>query len=110
MSRKILVPLALLLTAVLASLPGQAKQPLPLRSVNVEVPDSDRKFPGAGSDAINNNCLACHSADMFLNQPALPNTAWQAEVNKMIHVYKAPLAESDVGAIVDYLTRTESKK
>jgi hypothetical protein len=40
---------------------------------------------------------------------ALPNTAWQAEVNKMIHVYKAPVAESDVGAFVDYLTRTESK-
>jgi hypothetical protein len=72
------------------------------------LPDSDRMFPsGPGSDAANNNCLACHSADMVLNQPVLPKAAWQAEVDKMIKVYKAPVPAADVGAIVDHLASTK---
>jgi hypothetical protein len=42
---------------------------------------------------------------MILNQPTLPRAMWQAEVNKMIQVFKAPIAEQDVPAIVDHLTR-----
>ena len=40
---------------------------------------------------------------MVLNQPALPRATWQAVVAKMIHIYKAPVEEKDVGPIVDYL-------
>ena len=76
-----------------------------LQSVRVDIPDRGTMFPGSGSDAINNNCLACHSAGMVLNQPALPKATWQAEVDKMIHVYKAPVAPDDVAAIVDYLAK-----
>ncbi len=67
-------------------------------------------FSGPGSDTLNNNCLACHSAGMVLNQPALTAAAWQAEAEKMIHVYKAPVDEKDVPAIVDYLVRTKGAK
>ncbi|WP_426438747.1 hypothetical protein [Bradyrhizobium genosp. P] len=68
-------------------------------------------FPGgAAADAINNNCLACHSADMVLNQPALPKATWEAEVHKMISAYKAPVGEADVPAIVDYLASTKGAK
>jgi mono/diheme cytochrome c family protein len=63
-------------------------------------------FTGQGADAINNNCLACHSADMVLNQPALAKAARQAEVSKMIQAYKAPIAAADTAAIVDCLART----
>jgi cytochrome c5 len=84
---------------------AHAATPSELKPVKVDLPDSDKMFPdGRGSDAINNNCLACHSADMVLNQPALSKQAWAAEVNKMINNYKAPIAPEDVGAIVDYLT------
>lgn len=109
MSRKML-PVALLIAALLQPLPGRAQPPITLKSVNVELPDSDRMFPGPGADAINNNCLACHSAGMVLNQPDLPRAAWQAEVDKMIHSYKAPVAEADVAAIVDYLARAKGAK
>ena len=91
-----------------ASMPfvARAATPFELKSVKIDLPDSDRMFPdGPGSDAINNNCLACHSAGMVLNQPALSRQAWTAEVNKMIAAYKAPVAPEDVGAIVDYLVR-----
>jgi hypothetical protein len=84
---------------------ARAASPAELKSVKVDLPDSDRMFQGSGADAINNNCLACHSAGMVLNQPALSRQAWTAEVDKMIAVYKAPVASEDVGAIVDYLVR-----
>jgi hypothetical protein len=47
-----------------------------LHSVSINRPDSDRTFPGGGrTDAINNNCLACHSAGMVLTQPSLSRAA-----------------------------------
>jgi hypothetical protein len=105
------LPLALLMAAVLAPLPGRAEAPpFTLKSVSVALPDTGRMFPGEGSAAINNNCLACHSAGMVLNQPPLSKAVWAAEVNKMIRVYKAPVAEEDIAAIIDYLTRTKSDK
>ena len=74
-------------------------QPVPapaqsaLKSVSIDLPNGDRMFPaGTGAEAINNNCLACHSAGMVLNQPAMPKAAWESEVNKMINAYKAPVA------------------
>jgi len=51
--------------------------------------------------------LACHSAEMILVQPALPRATWQAEVDKMRGVYKAPIEDNDAQAIVDYLVRTK---
>ena len=90
---------------------AQGAAPLQLKPVKVELPDSDRMFPaGPGADAINNNCLACHSADMVLNQPPLSEQAWAAEVNKMINTYKAPVAAQDVGTIVEYLTAVKGTR
>ena len=76
-----------------------------LRSVKVDLPDSDRNFEGPGADVVNTNCLACHSAGMVLTQPRLPRAVWQAEVDKMRSTYKAPIAAEDVSAIVDYLAK-----
>jgi hypothetical protein len=96
-----------------ASMPAAARAATlsELKPVKIDLPDSDKMFPaGPGSDAINNNCLACHSADMVLNQPALSKQAWVAEVNKMINNYKAPVAAEDVGPIVDYLAALKGAK
>jgi hypothetical protein len=100
------------LTAVLlASMPALAQQLPTIKSTSVDLPSGDSLFPGgAKADAINNNCLACHSADMVLNQPALPRTTWEAEVHKMIKVYGAPVDDGDVPAIVDYLVSTKGAK
>ena len=96
-----------------ASMPAAARAATlsELKPVKIDLPDSDKMFPaGPGSDAINNNCLACHSADMVLNQPALSKQAWAAEVNKMINNYKAPVTAEDVGPIVDYLAALKGAK
>jgi hypothetical protein len=105
-----LLPAAIVLGAVSMPLVAYAASPVELKSVKVDLPDSDRMFPGPGADAINNNCLACHSAGMVLNQPESSKQAWAAEVSKMINAYKAPVAPEDVGAIVDYLARVKGTK
>jgi hypothetical protein len=110
MSRNLQSAVIFLSVALLPPL-ARAATPFELKSVKIDLPDSDRMFPdGAGSEAINNNCLACHSAGMVLNQPALSKQAWAAEVNKMITAYKAPVALEDVGAIVEYLTGLKGAK
>lgn len=109
MSSKLLTAV-IVLGAVSMPLVVHAASPIELKPVKVDLPDSDRMFRGPGADAINNNCLACHSAGMVLNQPDLSKQAWAAEVNKMINAYKAPVAPEDVGAIVDYLDRVKGAK
>ena len=100
--------------AAIVILPAQAQPAHPgattvaaagimLRSDRFDLPTGERTFPGAGAEAINNNCLACHSAGMVLTQPALTRSAWQSEVEKMRGQFKAPVAEEDVPAIVAYL-------
>jgi hypothetical protein len=98
-----MLPAAVLWTAASMPLVAGAAIISELKPVKVDLPESDRMFPGPGADAINNNCLACHSAGMVLNQPELSRQVWTAEVDKMISIYKAPVAAEDVGPIVDYL-------
>ena len=99
------LPLGLLAVALLLPLLARADSPIVLKSVKFDLPDDSEMFAGDRSDAINNNCLACHSASMVLNQPALPRAKWQAVVDKMIKIYKAPIEAGDVAPIVDYLAR-----
>jgi hypothetical protein len=102
------MPMITVLGLVLSRDPGQAATITTLKSLKLDVPTSDAMFPtGPRSDAINNNCLACHSADHVLNQPSLSREAWQEVVNKMITAYKAPISPDDAKAIVDYLVRAK---
>jgi hypothetical protein len=47
---------------------------------------------------------------MVLTQPTLAKAAWAAEVDKMIHTFKAPIEHGAVAAIVDYLSATKGAK
>jgi cytochrome c553 len=80
-----------------------------LRSVSVNLPPSDITFPGgAGADAINNDCLICHSAGMVLDQATLSRAEWQNIVDQMRNDFKAPFAAGDTAAIVDYLANLKN--
>ncbi len=53
------------------------------------------------------NCVTCHSAEYFLYQP--PNAGrpyWTAMTKRMKDVFKAPVDDADIPAIVDYLSAT----
>jgi hypothetical protein len=101
----------LILGSALLPLAGHSEPLAELKSLKLDVPTSDMMFPaGPGSDAANNNCLACHSADHVLNQPSLPEATWEEVVNKMINAYKAPITSKDAAMIVEYLTSTKGTK
>jgi sulfite dehydrogenase (cytochrome) subunit B len=72
-----------------------------------QLPDETAELkPGPGVETAI-VCQACHSADYISTQPPGEGKAfWQAEVQKMIKVYKAPIADSDVAIIVNYLAAT----
>jgi predicted secreted protein len=60
--------------------------------------------PGVETAAV---CQACHSADYISTQPPGKGKAfWQAEVQKMIKVYKAPIGQDDAAVIANYLAAT----
>ena len=109
--RKQILAISCLSAGLLVSTPALVQQLPAIKSTTVDLPSGDSTFPGGtAADAINNNCLTCHSSDMVLNQPALPKATWDAEVHKMISVYKARIDDADVPAIVDYLTSTKGAK
>ena len=103
---RILLSTAVVLGFVTACPAGA--DPIQLKSTKVEYPTSDVMFTGDGADAINNNCLACHSADHVLNQPLLSKKTWEEVVHKMVTAYKAPISPDDEKQIVEYLAKTKS--
>ena len=63
-----------------------------------------KKAPGL--DKVEGNCGACHSLDYIqMNSPFPSATLWDAEVNKMIKVFGAPIDEADAKAIKEYLAK-----
>ena len=93
--------------AALALLPLAAVQAFAAK-LSYELPAETATFrPGPDVDAAQDHCATCHSADYVSSQPAKQGQAfWEAEVQKMIKVYGAPIDEADVKAIVDYLAKT----
>ncbi len=66
---------------------------------------------GAGKDLVVANCAMCHSVDYIpMNSPFLDRKGWEAEVNKMIKAFGAPVAPEDAPKIVDYLAQNYAKK
>jgi hypothetical protein len=63
---------------------------------------------GGGTQArlVQQRCSTCHSLDyIVMNSPFLTRTAWEAEVRKMMKAMGAPIPESDVAPVVEYLTQ-----
>ena len=64
-----------------------------------------------GKDLVLANCAMCHSLDYIpMNSPFLDRKGWEAEVQKMIKAFGAPVPPEDVPRIVDYLTAQYGKK
>jgi mono/diheme cytochrome c family protein len=113
MANKLSIGKVFLLTCALAlaSATGHAATALTLKSVTVDLPDGDRQLPdGPGLDAMQSNCISCHTPGMILTQPNMPKAFWEAEVAKMRNVYKAPVDEKDVPDIVNYLAAVKGPK
>lgn len=78
----------------------------PSRPLSVTLPDGEDFLPpryGASADAVNGNCLSCHSAAMITAQPRLTRVQWGETIAKMRNVYAAPIDPADDAAILDWL-------
>ena len=76
-------------------------------------PDENRVQlkPGPARDLVLGRCAACHSQDYIpMNSPFLDRKGWEAEVNKMVKVFGAPMDPDEMAKIVDYLATNYGKK
>ena len=88
-----------------------AAAPPALTSTSIELPADEAMLPeGPGAEIVTANCSGCHSASMIMAQPTLPAAKWRETVEKMRTVYKAPIADADVPAIVAYLAAIEPER
>ena len=86
---------------IASSLAGRSVA-LPSPALADEKPVDLKKAPGL--DKVEGNCGACHSLDYIqMNSPFLNAALWDAEVNKMIKAFGAPISDADAKAIKDYL-------
>ncbi len=58
---------------------------------------------GDGKQEVQSFCVSCHSTRYIIMQPPLPGATWEAEVNKMMKVYGAPIPEAAAKKITAYL-------
>ena len=76
---------------------------------SITLPDDPLDLPeGPGRDAVLENCTACHSPSTMLQQPKVSREKWESIVGKMRTLYKAPVDEAAVPAIVDYMVHVQA--
>lgn len=75
--------------------------------INHDEPD----FPEAeGKETFTSTCAMCHTLRYISTQPNFPRKTWEAEVNKMITKFHAPIDSARAGKIVDYLATIKGVK
>ena len=71
---------------------------------DVEVPYISYEIKmGKGFDAVQANCLMCHSFGYIINQGPQSREFWKKKTEKMITHFKAPIIKEDVKTVTDYL-------
>ena len=86
---------------------------LALLAATPAYPDENRVQlkEGPARDLVVGRCAACHSQDYIpMNSPFLDRKGWEAEVNKMVKAYGAPMEPDEMAKIVDYLAAEYGKK
>lgn len=73
-------------------------------------PDPPPDFPEhEGKGEFTSNCAVCHSLKYISGQPNFPAKTWEAEVNKMIAKYHAPIDSANAKKITAYLVAVKGK-
>lgn len=63
-----------------------------------------------GRELVVFSCSTCHSTRYITMQPPLPRTVWTAEVRKMMAAFGAPVTETQVPQIAEYLVTIQQPK
>lgn len=91
--KKILVASMLTLSTLFA----QVNEPVEIPYIPFEIK------MGQGFDAVQANCLMCHSFGYILNQGPQSKEFWAEKVTKMIVHFKAPITKEDATTVTEYL-------
>ena len=79
--------------------------------VSIQLPAETAQLkPGPGLEAVQSNCMTCHSVDYIYMQPLLTKDQWRGEVIKMKKVMGAPIPDNEVDTIVECLMSQNRKK
>ena len=71
---------------------------------DIEVPYISYQIKmGKGFDAVQANCLMCHSFGYIINQGPQSREFWHKKIEKMITHFKAPITKEDEKIVTDYL-------
>ena len=89
--------LLLLCLLVFSSLQAEIKESVQVPYISYEIK------MGKGFDAIQANCLMCHSFGYMINQGPQSKEFWHKKVVKMITHFKAPISEEAVKETTEYL-------
>jgi hypothetical protein len=96
----------LLALAVVAGFSATSGQTTTNSTVRITLP-GDGRFAfkdGPGKAVAQQYCIMCHSTAYVSTQPLLNHDQWTAEVVKMQKVYGAPIPDTAIAPIADYLT------
>jgi cytochrome c551/c552 len=75
-------------------------------AAEIQLPPESAAFKqDTGAEIANGQCLICHSVEYVTSQPLMGRAFWKASVVKMQQKYGAPIVETQVEPLVDYLTR-----
>lgn len=103
MMRRAILPALLLLAAC------DSPAKVAFQDASIALPDDPIDLPeGPGRDAVLENCTACHSPSTMLQQPKVSAEKWESIVGKMKKLYKAPVDDAAVPAIVGYMVHVQS--
>lgn len=79
-------------------------------ALDIKLPDETALYKPSdlpGFQRAQQKCLICHSADYAQYQPpSSPRAYWLATVKKMQKPFGAPLDDTDIDQITDYLVKT----
>jgi len=89
--------IVLLAILAMSSLFAQVEQKIEVPYISYEIK------MGKGFDAVQANCLMCHSFGYIINQGPQSREFWNKKVQKMITHFKAPIMKEDANTVVDYL-------
>ncbi len=64
----------------------------------------------SGEEVFKANCITCHSLRYIEMQPPFPRKTWEKIVDKMKKNFGAPIPDSSVKVIVDYLVSVKGKQ
>ena len=63
-----------------------------------------------GEELIKTHCITCHTLGYIDMQPDFPRKTWEKITEKMIKSYGAPIPDSAITGIVDYLVAVKGLK